>query len=260
MRALVLASLRSGFGASVAADLVAAHDKLIGEFRKGDAESALNAAGKFVEHALRAIEYARTGTAPSEIKSVSATVKTIENDGKLPESLRLLAPRIAAAMVFDIRSKRGAAHVKEINPRYIDAALAAQAASWILAEFIRLYHVADESEVAEAMAALITRNVPLIESFDDQKVVTTPLLPETEVLLLIAASEPDGVDRKRLGQSAKHSAVAVTRAVQKLETARHIHKTMSGAFRITGPGEQALAIQLTKIGGVSLSPSRRSLR
>jgi len=109
MRALVLASLRSGFGASVAADLVAAHDKLIGEFRKGDAESALNAAGKFVEHALRAIEYARTGTAPSEIKSVSATVKTIENDGKLPESLRLLAPRIAAAMVFDIRSKRGAA-------------------------------------------------------------------------------------------------------------------------------------------------------
>jgi len=256
----VLASLQSGFGTSIAADLVAAYEKLLGEFRKSDAEAALNAAGKFVENTLRAIEHVRTGMAPSEIKSVSATVKTIETDGKLPESLRVLVPRIASAMVFDVRSKRGAAHVKEINPRYIDAALAAQAAAWIIAEFIRLYHVADEAAVAEAMAALIARNVPLIETFDDQKVVTTPLLAETEVLLLVAASEPDGIDRKRLGQSAKHSAVAITRAVQKLVAARHIHQTKSGAFRVTGPGEQALVAQLATASSTSLSAVRRARR
>src|SRR5258707_13565629 len=103
-------------------DLIGAHDKLLVEFRKGDAEAALNAAGLFAEHALRAIEYVRTGKAPSEIKSVSAVIKGIENDGNLPESLRVLVPRIASAALFDIRSKRGAAHVKEISPRYIDAA------------------------------------------------------------------------------------------------------------------------------------------
>jgi hypothetical protein len=258
VRGLVLASLERGFDSAVARDLIGAHDKLLGEFRKGDAEATLNAAGKFVEHSLRAVESVRTGTAPSEIKSVSTTIKTIEADGKLPEALRLLVPRIASAMLFDVRSKRGAAYVKEINPRYIDAALAVQAASWILAEFVRLYHVGDEVAVAEAMAALVAGNVPLIEKFGDELVVTTPLRPETEVLLMIAAAEPDGIDRKGLGQCVKQSAVAVTRAVQKLEVARHIHKTKSGAFRITGPGEQMLVAQLAAITGASLPPVRRS--
>lgn len=252
MRALVLASLQRGVGATVAKDLVAAHDKLLGEFRKGDAEAALNAAGKFVEHVLRAVEHVRVGAAPSEIKSVSAMIKIIEADGRLTESLRVLVPRIASAMLFDLRSKRGAAHVKEINPRYIDAALAAQAASWIMAEFVRLYHTSDEAAVTEAMAALMGGNIPLIETIDNEKVVTTPLPPEVEVLLMIAASEPDGIDRKGLGLCVKHSAVAITRAVQKLERMRHVHKSKTGSFRITGPGEQSLVTHLASVNGAAL--------
>jgi hypothetical protein len=202
----VLDSLERGFDPAVAKDLIATHDKLLGEFRKGDAEAALNAAGLFAENALRAVEHVRTGTTPTEIKSVAATIKLIENEGKLPESLRVLVPRIASAVLFDVRSKRGAAHVKEINPRYIDAALAAQAA-WILAEFVRLYHVADEAAVAEAMAALMAGNIPLIEKFDDELVVTTPLHPEMEVLLMVSAAEPGGIDRKGLGQPLSQSRV-----------------------------------------------------
>jgi hypothetical protein len=246
MRGIVLASLQRGLEPTVARDIVDAHDKLLGEFRKGDAEATLNASGKFVEHVLRAIEHLRTGILPTEIKSVSGTIKAIENDGTLPESLRLLVPRISSAMMFDVRSKRGAAHVKNISPRYIDASLAAQAASWIVAELVRLYHVMDEAAVAEAMASLMQGNLPLIEKFEDEMVVTTPMPAETEVLLMVAASEPDGIDRKGLGMCVKHSAPAVTRAVQKLEAARHIHRTKSGTFRITGPGERALLEQLAK--------------
>jgi len=255
MRAVILSSLKRGFDPDVAEDIVAAHDKLLGEFRKGDAEAALNASGKFVEHVLRAIEHVRTGIAPTEIKSVSNTVKIIEADGKLPESLRLLVPRIASAMLFDLRSKRGAAHVKEISPRHIDAALAVQAASWVLAEFLRLYHVSDEAAVAEAMASLMQGNMPLIEKFEDELVITTPLPPETEVLLMVSASEPEGIDRKGLGLCVKHTAVAVTRAVQKLEASRLIHRMKSGGFRITGPGEQALVARLASVGAVM--PNRR---
>jgi hypothetical protein len=246
MRTTVLTSLQRGLEPTVANDIIEAHDKLLGEFRKGDVEAALNASGKFVEHVLRAIEHLRTGSLPTEIKSVSSTIKAIENDGKLPESLRVLMPRIASAMIFDVRSKRGAAHVKEISPRHIDASLATHAASWIVAEFVRLYHVADEAAVAEAMAALMQGHLALIEKFEDEMVVTTPMHPEAEVLLMVSASEPDGIDRKGLGMCVKQSAVAVTRAVQKLEDARKIHKTKSGAFRITGPGEQALLEQLAK--------------
>jgi hypothetical protein len=188
---------------------------------------------------------------------VSAAIKAIENDAKLPESLRVLVPRIASAVLFDLRSKRGAAHVKEISPRYIDAALAAQAASWILAEFVRLYHDADEATVGAAMAALMAGNIPLIEKFDDEMVATTPLRPDTEVLLMVSASEPDGIDRKGLGQCVKQSPVAITRAVQKLEAARHIHRTKGGAFRITGPGERQLVAQLATVTSASPSPAHR---
>lgn len=256
MRAIILASLRAGLEPTVAHDIVETYDQLLGEFRKGDCEATLNASGKFVEHILRAIEHKRTGTLPTEIKSVSSTIKAIENDGKLPEPLRVIVPRIASAMLFDMRSKRGAAHVKEISPRHIDASLAAQAASWIVAEFVRLYHVKDEAAVAQAMELLMQGNLPLIETFEDETVVTTPMGPETEVLLMTSSSEPAGIDRKGLGKCVKHSAVAVTRAVQKLEAVRHIHKTKSGAFRITGPGERALLKQLVKLG--TTPPSGRA--
>jgi hypothetical protein len=257
VRSLVLQSLEQGFEPFVAQDLINAHDKLLGEFRKGDAQAALNAAGLFAEHALRAIERVRTGHTPSEIKSVSAVVKSIENDGNLPESLRVLVPRIASAALFDIRSKRGAAHVKEISPRYIDAALAVQAASWILAEFVRLYHVPDEVAVAAALAALMAGSIPLIEKFGDETVATTPLHPNTEVLLMVSAAEPAGIDRRGLSQRVKQSPAAITRAIQKLVSARHIHKTGSGVFRITGPGEQELVRQLAAVSSASPAPRRR---
>lgn len=257
MRRLIEISLGSVLDSSVVDDLLSSYEKILGEFRQGDPEAALNAAGKFVEHTLRAIEQVRTGTLPTEIKSVAATIKLIEGDGKLPEGLRLLVPRIASAMLFDVRSKRGAAHVKEISPRYIDSALAAQAASWIVAELIRLYHSDDEAVVAQAMSALMAGNVPLIERFDDELVVTTPLPADLEVLLMIAASRPNGIDRKGLGLCVKHGAVAITRAIQKLEGARHVYKTKSGAFRITGPGERVLVDRLGATAATALPISVR---
>lgn len=244
MRALILDNLKAAFAPSVAEDLLRSYEKLVTEYRKSDPEAALNACGKFVEHVLRAIEFMRTGVAPTEIKSVAATIKDIEKDGRLAESLRILMPRVASAMIFDVRSKRGAAHVKEIDPRDIDAALAVQAGSWIMSEFVRLYHVAGEREVAEAMASLMRGNVPLIERFGDELVVTTKLPPEIEVLLHVFAAEPYGIDRKGLGAAVKRLASTVTKAIRRLESELLIHKTRQGTFRITGPGERVLAERL----------------
>jgi hypothetical protein len=81
VRTVILASLRRAFEPAVADDIVASYEKLLGEYRKGDAEAALNAGGKFVEHVLRAIEFVRTGKTPPEIKSVAGTIKNIEGRG-----------------------------------------------------------------------------------------------------------------------------------------------------------------------------------
>ena len=86
MRSLVLQSLQQGFELAVAQDLISAHDKLLGEFRKGDVQAALNAAGLFAEHALRAIERVRTGHTPGEIK---VSIRGCQGDRE-----RRQAPRI----------------------------------------------------------------------------------------------------------------------------------------------------------------------
>jgi hypothetical protein len=113
----------------VVVDLIETYDELVTAFRKGDVGTTLKLGGKFVEHTLRALEFIRTKVAPTEIKSVTATVKLIFDDKTLPESIRILLPRVAQAMVYEIRSKRDGVHVNEIDPTNIDVMLCVNAAS-----------------------------------------------------------------------------------------------------------------------------------
>ena len=256
MRETIAKNLSTAIDAAVVSSLLTSYGALIAEYRKGDLDACLINAGKFVEHTLRAIEHIRTGVAPAEIKNPASVVQHIEKDRNLPESLRLLVPRVAYAMVYEIRSKRGAVHVKEIDPRQIDAALCVQAVSWILAELLRLYHTDDERAIAEAMASLTRAQIPMIEVFGQEVVVTNKVSCLVEMLLLIARSAPDGIDRRALGVSSKFSPPAVTRALQRLEEERLVHQAKDGRFHITGPGEQLLTTQLAQQGVLTVPISR----
>jgi hypothetical protein len=240
MRDLILKNLSTAIDASVLEKLLDSYENLVFRAQKGDLDGALGAAGKFVEHTLRAVEFVRTGTAPAEIKFPAQTVKDIEKDARLSEGLRLLVPRIAHSMIYDIRSKRGAVHVKEVDPRGIDAALCVQAASWVMAELLRQYHADEEATVAQALQTLMRPHVPFIEQFGDEFVVTHNVPAEMELLLLLARAAPQGFDRKALGGAAKRSPQTVSTALVRLRGARHVHRTNDGTFHITGPGEQHL--------------------
>lgn len=256
LRDIILNNLKSAIHPSIVDDLVAQYEKLIAEYRKGDAEAALNASGKFVEHALRAVEFIRSGVVLSEIKSVAGIVREFEKDASLDEALRILVPKISSAMMFDVRSKSGAAHVKPLDPRHIDAALVAQAASWTLSEFLRRYHVQSEAAVAQAIDALMRGNAPLIETIGGERVITMPLPCETEILLRAFMSEPEGIDRRGLGSTVRHSPPAITRAVQKLVQQVYLYRTKDGMFHITGPGEQILTGEMAKFGRSVPLPKR----
>lgn len=240
MRALIQKNLSSKIDAAVVAAVLDTYQKMVAERRKGAVEECLMQAGKFVEHALRAVEFIRTGSAPAEIKHPSDTIKAIEKDKGLPDSLRVLIPKVAHSMVYEIRSKRGAVHVKEIDPREIDASLCVQAASWVIAEMLRLYHVDSEAAVAEAMTVLMRAEMPLIETLGDEVVVTAKVPCPVELLLLIGRCAPAGIDRKALGLSSKNGSSTVSKTLQRLGADRLIHRTADGHFHITGPGEHHL--------------------
>jgi hypothetical protein len=204
MHDVICQNLSVAIDPAIVTQLVVTYERVISKFRTGDLDGCLVTAGKFVEHALRAIEFIRAGTAPREIKSPSETIKQIEKDQNLPESIRILMPRIAYSMIYEVRSKRGAVHVKDLDPRHIDGSLAVQAASWVIAEFLRLYHSGNEDEVAEAMAVLMRGHVPFVEVFGDEQVVTKNVPCSLEILLLLSRASPNGLDRKAVGRLTKY--------------------------------------------------------
>jgi hypothetical protein len=240
-------NLSTAIDRSVVVEFLEAYGSLVAQYRKGDLDACLNHAGKFVEHVLRAVEFIRKSSAPPEIRNAAQVIREIENDVNLTESLRVLVPKVAQA-IYQIRSKRGAVHVKEIGARQIDAALCVQAASWIIAELLRLYHIDDEDSVMQAMGLLARSQTPLIEMFGDEAVVTSKVPGDIELLLLVTKSEPTGIDRRTLGLSSKLSAPSVTRGVQQLEKLRFVHRTKDGYFHITGPGERYLSDHLAQKG------------
>lgn len=247
MRDLIVSSLASQIAKDIAEELVDTFSTIVSAYRKGDVETCLTATGRFVDHTLRAIEYLRTGNCPSEIKSVAQTVTDIRKDTRLKDELRFLIPGVAAA-IYDVRSKRGVVHVKEIDPRNIDAALCVSNVSWIISELIRLYHSADEATISAAMQSLMRAQVPLMEQIGPDKVVTSVVSRETEVLLNLRDAGQNGLDRTELGQRARCSPSDVTKAVHSLSQIkkRLILKGSDGRYRITGPGELHLADVLDK--------------
>lgn len=245
----ILTDLSSAIDHEIAKDLLNSYIDLVTRYRKGDIDGCLSASGKFVENTLRAVEYIRTGKVLKEIKNASRTKTAIENDTSLPEPLRILVPRVAQAMIYDIRSKTGAVHVKEIDPRSLDASLAVHAASWVLAEFLRLYHVADESTIEAAMASLMRTYIPFIESIAGEDVVTRQVKCELELLLLLANTGSNGLTRKEIGVSCKYKPSTITNTLGKLADNRYVHQTADRRYHITGPGEQQTSQLLTDSTG-----------
>lgn len=245
MREDIERNLCSAVDSSVVRSLLTSYEKIVIGYRRGDLDSCLIDAGKFVEHTLRAIEHVRTGHAPAEIKNLANVIQQIERDQTLPDGLGAVMPRVAA-MIYAIRSKRGAVHVKELDPRRIDAELCTHAASWIVAELLRLFHSDAEDAVAKAMAALVRPQLPMIEFFGREAVVTGKVPCSVELLLLIGNSAPDGIDRRTLGTSSKFPPPTVTRTLQGLQDDVLVHRTKDGRYHVTAPGQQFLSTKLAE--------------
>lgn len=245
MRDTIVADLSGKITPALVVDFVEAYEQLLAKHRAGDLEGALTKAGRFVEHTFRIIEFLRTGSAPAEIKQVAQTMQQIEKDTSISDSLRLLIPRAAYGLIYNLRSKRNAVHVKEIDPTPIDVSLTVAAASWIMAELLRLYHVSDDEAVSQAMLALSRTSIPLIEAIDGEVFVGKKVSAKNELLLLLAHAKPEGMSRSALGNAAKCSKQSVSNALKDLTGDRYVHLTSAKNYFITAAGEQSLANWIT---------------
>ena len=96
-------------------------------------------------------------------------------------------------------------HVKEIDPSCIDVAMAVGAASWVIAELLRTYHISDEEIVRQRMQALTRTSMPFIEAPDGETFVNRKVKPAVQLILLLAHASPNGMTRKILGARRDHA-------------------------------------------------------
>jgi hypothetical protein len=209
------------------------------KLNSGDYDNCLVKAGLFSEHILRALVFDATGSVPKEIKNIAEATKLIEKSGIASEALRVLIPRILGSSAYDLRSKRGAVHVKGVDPQRRDAVLAVTASSWTLAELLTEYGNISGTQLDTVISSLMRRKLPLVETINGEAVVTADLPTHLEALVIIDG-RPDGISRRELGRLVKRSPSSVTHALTKLDDERLAHQS-SALWFITGKGEEAIA-------------------
>ncbi len=156
--------LKKGFDKKIADAIIKAYKEIEQNYvlRKWK-PSELNA-GHFVEAVRRAIDLELTGKYMPFGKSLPNF-----NDQALQlyerqvgdESFRMLIPRTLKA-IYNVRNKRGVAHISDVNPNEMDATFILGSVKWVLAELVRLKSGLSTSQTQDLLNTIIERHCPLI--------------------------------------------------------------------------------------------------
>jgi hypothetical protein len=168
--------------AEVRSQLAAAlPEKLVDELLQAHAEAKRNLylgglrlseveAGRFCEAAFRLLEFISSGkfTTLGKPLNTDLLIEALQKipSSAQPDSIRIHIPR-ALRSVYDIRNKRDAAHLADgIDPNLQDATLVTSVIDWVLAEFVRLYHLVTADTAQKIVTEIVTRAVPVVQDFD----------------------------------------------------------------------------------------------
>jgi len=124
------------------------------------------------------------------------------------ESVRFHIPN-ALCQIYDIRSKRGAAHKdKDVNPNMMDAMLVVAGADWVMAELVRMLHNVSVDEAKYMVESMTTKKIPLIWEVGDVKRVLSPpsgsLSAKDKVLVLLYSETSNLLTAGSLRQSIEY--------------------------------------------------------
>ena len=190
MMSVIRSSLAAHHSAQLVDELLQAYDEAKRNYYEGGHRLSAVEGGRFCEASYRILEEATQGSF-TPIGKVLDTERLNRNLGSLPSSafsrsIRLHIPR-ALRVVYDIRNNRDAAHLADgIDPNIQDANLVIGVLSWVMAEFVRLYHGVSAKEAQRIVDDLSVRRAPVIQEFGEvPRILRTDLRAGDYVLLLL---------------------------------------------------------------------------
>lgn len=148
--------------------------------------------GKFAEIAYSIIEgYAASSypAVPSKPQDFAGACRKLENATNIPRSFRFTIPRTLSAL-YEVRNNRGVGHVGgDVDANHMDATYVLSNCSWVMAEFVRVFHQVSVSEAQQIVDGLVEIRTPLIWEGDTVRRVLNPnMLLEKQILLLASTS------------------------------------------------------------------------
>lgn len=126
--------------------------------------------------------------APSKPANFVAACRQLENNANVPRSFQILIPRLLPAL-YEIRNNRNVGHVGgDVDPDFMDSSAVLSMASWIVAEFVRVFHGVSTQEAQAVVNNLAERRLPLVWKSGDIRRVLNPSMILTDQILLLLGS------------------------------------------------------------------------
>ncbi len=103
-----------------------------------------------------------------------------------PAAFSILIPRLLPAL-YEIRNNRGVGHTGgDVDPNHMDATAVLSIASWILAEFVRVFHGVSVQQAQAIVDAIVDRPIPLVwQGGAVKRVLDTKMKYPDQILLLL---------------------------------------------------------------------------
>jgi len=190
-------------------------DKLLKEYKevKGgfffqDWEKVGIHAGKFCEISIAILKYLKTGeiTNLNSIKfgEIYHELINMPKQTSEDEVVTLIIPRIIRS-AYTIRNKRSIAHIKDIDPSYLDCTFLTAVCNWVMSEFLRLCHTSDTKTINNLISGLIERKVHIIEEFGEDIIILEPSLSgRVQILFILYHFYPKFVNEENLSKFIKN--------------------------------------------------------
>jgi len=205
-------------------------------------------AGHFVEASRRLIEKELFGSCTPIEKGLptfnDAELKRYENS-QGDESYRILIPRVLKS-VFNIRNKRGVAHLGAISANEMDSILILYNVKWVLAEFVRLAAGTNPNAAQKMIDSIVERRVGVLWKHQGIiRVLESKMDTRDQVLVLLFDSSP--LAEADLQKIIEYKNITNFRKILKcLHTARMIEWTSGGQAFITPKGFEAAEAVILK--------------
>lgn len=186
--------------------------------------SALDA-GRFCEVVYTILDGALGGTfaaAPSKPARFPEACRALESRPPVAvadRSLRILIPRVLPAL-YEVRNNRDVGHVGgDVTANKMDAQFVRDAATWVLAELVRIFHAVPIADAQASVDALVERSHPLVWEHNGKRRVLDPTMSAKDKVLILLHGLPGGASVTDLQEWTKYKVNFRRQVLEPLESA-----------------------------------------